>query len=299
MSPGLITQQLLHFLQWPAELLISVFKAQSTMTDVLRLARTCHFLQDIYRSNQNAIVEEIVPKELICYEDALRLANSQAAHKPELDSSANNVTFSTESALSSSQPLPMLLPRLYANAHEANFVSRLATDFFIVSSRNSYRRHQSDTCPVHQIQLLPHERERLIHSWYLCKLYTLSYFHTALRPACDATLAATKPVEAYVLWAVIYWLSEQIGPEISQQLNIWDDDPPDELVGVQMSFARREWEETREAVTESYERKVPNGGPLQDEINKRLNGPCEICGLQWGESEGCRMREEGKGLWEL
>ena len=91
MSPGSITQQPLHFLQWPAELLISVFKAQSTMADVLRLARTCHFLQDIYQSNQSVIVEEIVSKELICYEDALRLANSQAAHKLELNSSVNNV----------------------------------------------------------------------------------------------------------------------------------------------------------------------------------------------------------------
>lgn len=280
------------------------------MADVLRLARTCHFLQDIYQSNRNRIVEEIVPKELICYEDALRLANSQAAHESELDSSSssvdgNNVIFSTDEpdlSRSYQQPLPTLLPRLYANAHEANFVSRLATDFFLVSSpeNSSRRHHQSGTCPVHQThELLPQELERVIHSWYFCKLYTFSYFHTALRPACDAALAATKPVEAYVLWAVIYWLSEQIGEEISQKLNIWDDDPPDELMGVQMSFARREWEETREAVTQSYERKVPNGGPLQDEIFKRLNGPCEICGLQRNESEGCRTREERKGLWEL
>ncbi len=213
----------------PPELLLSIFKFQDTVIDVLHLCSTCKYLHEIWQSESETMLDAILPQEVTCYQDALSLAEAQRAFGLIGTQKAivRVVLPDKVSPLPWSQtlrPLPqsstqILYSRLRANAREADYVCSLATER-VTPARAKHN------CSVHPPHLLLHERQRLIHCWYFVKLYTLSYFSPSLRESCDATLTRMSLVEAYITWDLTFWLCEVVDLEYSEKLGIWDNDPP-------------------------------------------------------------------------
>ena len=131
-----------------------------------------------------------------------------------------------------------LISKIYLNAKDAAWVCRLASCYF-TSQGNP---NPITTCRVHgwgdgspsQRKILPHERARILHSWYFLKLHTgpllhwdherarivnswyLLTVHTRplLRWAQEhhqfltQELWAMSALQAYVLWAMVSFLCE-------------------------------------------------------------------------------------------
>lgn len=69
-------------LNLPLELLLSIFEAQHSLRDVARLCSTCTELRSLWRSHYHAITQAILPREILCYDDARALAEAQACIDP-------------------------------------------------------------------------------------------------------------------------------------------------------------------------------------------------------------------------
>ena len=281
MTANAVLKDKLELLTLPNELLLAVFKAQHSVADAVRLSSTCRSLKGVWQWNSRTIADTILPREITCYLDALSLAEAQSR---------------LESTDKQSPPSSVLslLPRLHANTHEADWVCSHAASHFALDRAAHIKSRTGKSCDIHGPHLQAHERQRVIHCWYFFKLYALSYFSPTLRQECDSVLARMSVVEVVVMWYVVYWLCEVLEPELQEELEIWDDDPPEYMVGLQAHDILPQYDEARKNITNDYiEKRKPEYEPGHDAHEKRQYGPCDIC-----ESEPCVPRPVSKGLWE-
>ena len=116
--------------------------------------------------------------------------------------------------------------KLYLNAKDAARVYRFASWNFTAKLSVD----APTTCPIHgdggsgspsQRMILPHERTRIIHSWYTLKIHAES-FSPALKQN-DQPLAeelwAVDALQAYVLWSMVVFVCEDMD-ETTQEVRM-------------------------------------------------------------------------------
>lgn len=64
-------------LNMPNEILLSILKTQDKLADAIRFCSTCRSLHALWLANTLILANAIVPLEIMCFEDALRLAEMQ------------------------------------------------------------------------------------------------------------------------------------------------------------------------------------------------------------------------------
>lgn len=190
-----------HIFALPRELLVLIFKTQSSITDAVHLAGTCHYLRNLYKS-EHTIASTVLQREIPCYEKALRLAEAQVT----------NLQLRHSDALTS---------KLYLNAKDAARVCRLAS----LNFTSKPPLVLVTPCPIHggggQREILPHERTRILHSWYFLKLYaeSLRALGQPQYQSLTKELWAVSALQAYVLWSMVIWVCEGMD-ETAQEVRI-------------------------------------------------------------------------------
>jgi hypothetical protein len=61
----------------PSELLLKLYGVLSSFNDALNLRATCHILHDVWTTHRNAITNELVVKQLECYQHARQFLTDQ------------------------------------------------------------------------------------------------------------------------------------------------------------------------------------------------------------------------------
>ena len=234
MSPSVslrdVSNEFSQLLQLPRELLIAIFKAQDTILAVLRLSRTCRSLHHVWLANSRAIADEVVPMEIACYQDALRLAQAQ-------DTVGSTKARPTSGIKDTSVPLKFnqnYLSRLYANAHEADCVCQFATLHLVGALQSSKPGGDTSNCADYRcsflpLHILPRQREHMIHCWYFIKLCTLSYLWSSLCRSRDSILRDMEVIEVWAVGTLMNFVCEEIEEDDQEKLGIWDEDPQTEV----------------------------------------------------------------------
>ncbi|KAL6713661.1 hypothetical protein ACLMJK_009126 [Lecanora helva] len=65
-------------LKLPSELILTVFELQSSISEVLSLASSCKAFRELWLTHHTFITNVVLPRQIICYGDALVLAQAQA-----------------------------------------------------------------------------------------------------------------------------------------------------------------------------------------------------------------------------
>lgn len=98
--------------------------------------------------------------------------------------------------------------KIYLNAKDAARVCGLASQWFTTEL-------DVDACPVHggygsadQREILPHERTRILDSWYLLKLHAefFKLLGQQHHQSMTQELCAISPVQAYALWSMVVFM---------------------------------------------------------------------------------------------
>ena len=145
------------------------------------------------------------------YQEALKLAKAQLPNlKP--------------------RQLDPLTKQIYINAKEANRIVELARPYHLCKPWGIYRPAQHwkfpadvPPCPIHGViynggdsdlrSLLPHERARIIHSWYTVKLYhesLSSSFDEEQRQVVHEQLQRVGDVQAELLDSLMLFVCENM-----------------------------------------------------------------------------------------
>ena len=255
----------------PRELLLKVFKLQSDIIDVLALSTICRQFRQIWLSNFRTITDSVLSRQICCYTDAVALVETQQ----EIESkSQHNEIYSSTSDDADGEGSPYLefrsrLWHVLAIDREVQLVLTLAQEGFVPQAR----RGRAD-CDVHPGRLLPHESERVARGFYFLRRCVLAQSNTSLKSECQNVLERMDVAELYVLWEMLHWLCERLDTEMQQKLGIWDNDPPDHLIGIQATFTVPQWDKARDMVIDAYSDKRRFG---EDEYETRLFGPCDQC----------------------
>lgn len=255
----------------PHELLLKTFKAQDKIQDVLALSATCQLFRQIWLSNYRTITESVLSRQICGYDDALALVEVQrtSESKGQQSGAPPPTSDGTDTDETSYSDFQARQRHLLANDRELEWVSSLAEDHFIPSER----RGRTD-CDDHPAKFLPHERERVAKSFYFLRRYVLAQSDPSLQRECQNILECMGIAEIYILWEILGWLCECLDPELQANLGIWDNDPPESLIGIQATFTVAEWDRVRDMIIDAYVAKRKFG---EDEYETRLYGPCDRC----------------------
>lgn len=259
---------------FPLELLLQILKAQHDITDVLALTSTCQIFRHIWLSDFPTITDSILSKRICCYDDAVTLAEAQRICESESQQGRTWTSASDRTNCNkiSYPDFQLRLRRLLANNGEIEWVSSLAESYFIPSERCS-----GNDCSVHPAHFLPHERERVARSFYLLRRCVLAQSHPSLQPKCRHDLDCIAVTELYILWEMLHWLCVSLDRERQDELGIWDNDPPEYLIGIKGTFTLPDWDQVWDMVADAYCAKRSLG---KDEYETRLFGPCDRCNKQ-------------------
>ena len=257
----------------PPELLLEVFKLQTDITDVLALSTVCRQLRQIWLSNFRTISDSVLSRKICGYNDAVALVEVQQEMGPDCprDGIQLSRSDSTDGKGSSYLESQLRLRRLLALDRDIQLVLTLAQEFFVPWAR----RDRSD-CDAHPPRLLPHESERVASGFYFLRRCVLAQSNPSLKSECQNVLERMDVAELYILWEMLNWLYKAMDPKIHRKLGIWDDDPPDYLLGIQATFTVLQWDQARDMVTGAYCDKKRFG---EDEYETRLFGPCDQCNM--------------------
>ena len=113
-----------------------------------------------------------------------------------------------------------LTSKLFLNAKDAARVCRLAIYYFTARTHVN----ATTTCRIHggsspsQREILPHERMRMLHSWYSLKLHVES-FGQQHHQSLDQELWAISALQAYVLWEMVVFVCDYM-EETAQEVRI-------------------------------------------------------------------------------
>ena len=256
---------------FPLELLLEIFKAQHDITDVLALTSTCRSFRQIWRLHFHTITDSILSRRIRCYDDAVNLAEAQRICESKFQQIETNTSSSdrTDGDKTSYPDFQLRLRHLLANNREIEWVSSLAESHFVPSERRC-----ANDCSVHPAQFLPHESERIARSFYFLRRCALAQSHPSIQPECQHDLECSNVAELYILWEMLWWLCETLDQESQERLGIWDNNPPDYLIGIQETFTMPDWDQVRDRVADAYCTKRKLG---EDEYETRLYGPCDRC----------------------
>ena len=258
---------------FPRELLLEFFKLQTDINDVLTLSTICGQFRQIWLSNFRTITDSVLSRQICCYTDAIALSEMQQEMEPECR--RNEIHSSTsddaDGEASSNLEFKSRLRHLLAINREVQSILTLAQEGFVPHAR----RGRTD-CDVHPGRLLPHESERVASGFYFLRRCVLAQSNPSLKSDCQIALERMDVAKLYVLWEMLHWLCETLDAEVQQKLGIWDDDPPDHLIGIQATFTVPQWDQARDMVTDAYCDKRRFG---EDEYETRLFGPCDQCNI--------------------
>ena len=116
-----------------------------------------------------------------------------------------------------------LTSKLYLNAKDAARVCRLASKEFTAKSDVNSDVNSITTCRIHgggddgggspsQREILPHERSRILHSWYFLKRHaeSLSPLGQQHHQSLTQEVWAITAVQAYVLWSMVIFVCQNM-----------------------------------------------------------------------------------------
>ena len=113
-----------------------------------------------------------------------------------------------------------LISKLYLNAKDAARVCRLASEKFTARSYVNSNVNSITTCRIHggdngggspsQREILPHERTRILHSWYFLKRHaeSLSPLGQQHHHSLTQEVWAISALQAYVLWSMVIFVCQ-------------------------------------------------------------------------------------------
>lgn len=143
----------------PQELLVLIFCAQSRLSDAHSLARCCWRLQHLWRHDEQSFLGMILPRQILCYPEALALLQAQE----ETMRQEGDCLLSAREITSKQAHGYNRLRQIHRNERITTKMCDAMVKDFIAEGRGI---RQDPPCAIHPAQPLEHEVERAICCCY-------------------------------------------------------------------------------------------------------------------------------------
>lgn len=277
----------------PLELQIAIFGALHCVKDAHNLSSTCKSLRHIWRLHSHVLLDVILPRQICCYDNTLRLFEAQKRVE-----SANDIDAAHEEHhLSHEVFQTRRLRQMHRNARQGERICDyiIVLNAGVIESGMVDAPYQDECCRVHPSTGLPHERERAIQSIYFLRAFVLAQSKPALSRQYVSQVKSMGNLRLYVTWSIMDWVALgnlwRVDWELDEQLNItyWDRGnycPGDAIE------ATTEWESAWQFICAQLTLRNKSAPEDNDGYSNMVHGPCDIC------LRSCLLTK-GENIWEV